>query len=99
MQGAADDDRTACLNGSSSIGSAQKSSRELFESTVARFFGAEQDTSDVVAQPGLAPVVSGGLLGAGRFALASGLEKHAGGDGVVGRVVAGREIVLPAQSA
>src|SRR5438046_9966308 len=59
--------------------SAQEPLGELLHPLVAGRAGPIEKAADMLAQPGLAPIVSGGLLGAGRLAGAGGLEQRVGG--------------------
>jgi len=54
--------------------SAQEPLGELLHPLVAGRAGPIEKAADMLAQPGLAPIVSGGLLGAGRLAGAGGLS-------------------------
>src|SRR5256885_16002803 len=59
--------------------SAQEPLGELLHPLVAGRAGPIEKAADMLAQPGLAPIVSGGLLGAGGLAGAGGLEQRVGG--------------------
>src|SRR6267143_4246436 len=56
--------------------SAQEALGELLQPLVARGAGAIENPLDVLAQPGLAPIIPGGLLGTRRLAGAGGLEQR-----------------------
>src|SRR5882762_9871737 len=56
--------------------SAQEALGELLQPLVARGAGAIENPLDVLAQPGLAPIVPGGLLGTRCLAGAGGLEQR-----------------------
>ena len=73
----------------------EEARRELCEAVITIALRALENPADVRVEPGLAPVIPGGFLGALRLALAGGLEQNRGRRGIVVRVVASRKGIVP----